>query len=108
MKHAWKHLTAVILLLGLAANATAQQSERVELLPYGDFDQWLVREIEESFIIGGNTKYLYEVAPGDTLRGNTPYKSSPGSPWPPRPRRIITHRSMPASRSRRPASSIAR
>lgn len=81
MKHAWKHLTAVILLLGLAANATAQQSERMELLPYGDFDQWMVREIEESFIIGGNTKYLYEVAPGDTLRGNIPYKSSPESPW---------------------------
>lgn len=37
---------------------------------YGTFDSWSVREITESGIIGGKTKYLYEFYgnPSDTLR----------------------------------------
>ncbi|MDD7532214.1 MAG: PCMD domain-containing protein [Candidatus Cryptobacteroides sp.] len=37
---------------------------------YGTFDHWTVREIKESGIIGGRTKYLYEFfgSPADTIR----------------------------------------
>jgi hypothetical protein len=45
---------------------------------YGTFDSWCVREIEESGIIGGRTKYLYEFYgnPTDTLRtGKAPFVS---------------------------------
>ena len=52
-----------------------------ELVPYGDMDQWVVRQIKESAIIGGNVKTLYEVAPSDTVVGAIPYENQGGSPW---------------------------
>lgn len=56
------------------------QMEVVEPIKYGNMDNWLVRVVDESFVIGGATKYLYEIASGDTLRNNTPYLN-PNSPW---------------------------
>lgn len=50
-------------------------------IPFGDMNEWLVREITESFVIGGNTRFLYEIAPSDTVRGAIAYKSSTQSPW---------------------------
>lgn len=63
----------------ISLNASAQ-TERIEAIPFGDMDKWIVRVIDESLIIGGNTKYLYEVTSGDTLFDNTPYKNTI-SPW---------------------------
>lgn len=78
------HILKLFLCLGITvatSNIQAQtQSERIEPIPYGDMDKWLVRVVKESFLIGGATKYLYEVAPGDTLFNNTPYKNLI-SPW---------------------------
>ena len=70
-----KHLSKIVLLavLALVPSITHAQNTTEELLPFGDMDQWLVRVVNESFIIGGKTKYLYEIAPGDTLKNNTPY-----------------------------------
>lgn len=48
-------------------------AERVEKLPYGDFEHWAVRYIKESKLLGGNTKVLYAVAPTDTIRENKPF-----------------------------------
>lgn len=51
---------------------------------YGKFDSWSVREIEESALIGGDTKYLYEFFgnPSDTLRtGKTPFSAPDGYLW---------------------------
>lgn len=48
---------------------------------FGDMDHWVVREIHESGIIGGNTKHLYELGPTDTIIGNTAYTNRGGSPW---------------------------
>ena len=48
---------------------------------YGDLDHWVVREIHESGIIGGATKFLYEVGPRDTIVGNIAYTNQGGSPW---------------------------
>lgn len=56
------------------------QNEKIEPIAYGDMDKWLVREVEESYVIGGATKYLFEIASGDTLFNNTPYKNQV-SPW---------------------------
>ena len=50
---------------------TNAQDKTLELIKdYGTFDRWCVREIKESGIIGGHTKYLYEFYgnPSDTLR----------------------------------------
>lgn len=58
-----------------------QAQEKIEPVLYGDMDQWVVRKIKESGLIGGQTKLLYEIGPTDTIIGNTPYKNKGGSPW---------------------------
>lgn len=45
------------------------------------WNNWIVREIHESGIIGGNTKWLYELGPSDTIVGNTAFRNMGGSPW---------------------------
>ncbi len=58
------------------------QAEDVEVpVPYGDMEQWVVRKIKESAIIGGNVKTLYELAPWDTVFGDIAYENQGGSPW---------------------------
>ena len=47
--------------------------ERIEPIPYGDMEQWAVRYIKESAMLGGKTKMLYVLAPTDTIRGNKAY-----------------------------------
>ena len=59
-------------MFALAANLSAF-AEHAELLPYADFEQWAVRYIKESGIIGGNTATLYAVAPTDTITANQPF-----------------------------------
>ncbi len=46
-------------------------SENVVPFAYGDMDSWIVREIHESGIIGGNMKWLYELGPSDTIVGTS-------------------------------------
>lgn len=56
--------------------------DTTELLPFGDFEQWAVRYIKESRLMGGRTKVLYAVAPTDTIRGNIPFTYGlGGNPW---------------------------
>ena len=62
-----------------SASAVAQQ--KVEILPFGNMDQWVTREIKESGIIGGNTKKVYAIGPTETLVGAKPYANKGGSPW---------------------------
>lgn len=47
--------------------------QRYEKVPFGDFEQWAVRYIDESQIIGGQRKTLYIPGPTDTISGNEPY-----------------------------------
>ena len=47
--------------------------QRYEKVPFGDFEQWAVRYITESQIIGGEEKTVYMVGPTDTIRGNKVY-----------------------------------
>lgn len=58
--------------------ATAQN---VKPIPYGDFDQWVTRQIKESKMLGGDTKNVYAIGPTQTIVGDKPYKNLGGSPW---------------------------
>ena len=63
------------------ADGDGVTSENVVPFAYGDMDNWIVREIHEPGIIGGNTKWLYELGPSDTIVGNTAFRNMGGSPW---------------------------
>ena len=56
------------------------QELRLEPLPYGDFENWLVREIKESAVVGGDMKKVFAVAGNETIIGNVPYEYA-DSPW---------------------------
>ena len=64
--------------LGMSMALYAQR--KTEAIRYGDLDQWVVRKITESAIIGKETKTLYCVGPTDTIIGNRPFESK-ASPW---------------------------
>ena len=62
-------------------NKVTATQEKVEYISFGNFDNWLTRNIKESGIIGGKTKTLYEIAPNGTWNNNNPYNGLGGSPW---------------------------
>lgn len=73
---------AIILLSTISTNAQNKIIDQIN--SYGNFDRWCVREIEESGIIGGHTRYLYEFfgEPTDTLRtGKQPFTAPEGYVW---------------------------
>lgn len=63
-------IQVTILCLLACLTASAQRYEKV---PFGDFNQWAVRYITESKVIGGQEKIVYMLGPTDTIRGNFPY-----------------------------------
>ncbi len=64
-------------------NLSAQRQIIEQINSYGKFDNWSVREIKESGIIGGQTKHLYEFYGNQEIRptGKTPYKAPEGYYW---------------------------
>ena len=56
-------------------------SLRLEPIPYGDFSQWVTRNLKESKLIGGKDKTIYAVGPTAVINGNKPYSNQGGSPW---------------------------
>ncbi len=71
----------IIAALAAALTASTAAAETVEKIKYGDFSNWVTRNINESSIIGGNTKTLYEIGPTQTINGNKAYSNLGGSPW---------------------------
>ena len=71
-------ILSTVLYIVLAASVSA---ETVTPISYGNMNRWVVRNVPESGIIGGNTKVLYEIAPNDTVDGDIVYKNRGGSPW---------------------------
>ena len=55
--------------------------QNFEKFKYGDFENWVTRNIKESKVIGGETKQVYEIAPNATINGDEVYKPMGGSPW---------------------------
>ena len=78
-------LFALSLAFALSAvfQAEAQESIVKAINEFGRFDNWCVREVRESGIIGGQVKYLYEFyGDRDTLvTGKTPFKAPEGYLW---------------------------
>ena len=66
-----------------STRVSAQESVVKAINEFGRFDNWCVREVKESAIIGGQVKYLYEFyGDKDTLKtGKTPYKAPEGYLW---------------------------
>ena len=56
-------------------------AQRVEPLPFADFEHWVTREIKESALLGGKTKTVYAIAPTQHIKGNKAYRNMGGSPW---------------------------
>ena len=65
-----RHRTILLLFLAISVPLSAQ---RVELLPFGDFEHWTVRHIQESAILGGETRTLYVLGPDEVIDGNKAY-----------------------------------
>ena len=70
-------------MLTVATGLQAQESIVRKINDIGRFDNWCLREVKESGIIGGQTKYLYEFYGNqDTLfTGKTPFKAPEGYLW---------------------------
>ena len=51
-----------------------------EAIPFGDFEQWTIRRIKESAIVGKDSVTVYEIDRNQTIYGNIPY-SNTDSPW---------------------------
>lgn len=64
------------IIAALLLAATPAFAQRVEPVPFGDFEQWTRREIKESGILGGNVRTVYVIGPEETIRGNIPYDYS--------------------------------
>lgn len=60
---------------------TSVAQDREEPILYGNMDHWVIRNITESGIIGGNDKTLYEIGPDKTINGNVAYQNMGKSPW---------------------------
>jgi len=65
----------------VAASGFQARGETVEPIKYGDMEQWVVRHLQESKVIGGKSKTLYAIGPTSTIDGSVPYTNRGGSPW---------------------------
>lgn len=71
----------VFTLMGAALLAVAVNAETVKPVNFGNFDQWVTRNIPESQVLGGKTKKVYEIGPTQTINGAKAYSNLGGSPW---------------------------
>ena len=69
----------ISLLLALAI-CLPLSAQRIETVPFGDFEHWTVRHIKESALIGGEVKTLYVLGPDEVIEGNRVYDYS-RTPW---------------------------
>ena len=71
----------VILILSLLG-AMSASALRLEPIKYADFSNWVTRDVQESKLLGGKRKVLYEIAPSRKIPGeNKAYVNEGGSPW---------------------------
>ncbi len=76
-----KRLRITILASIILSSLAIMAQEKIEPIKYGDMEQWAVRHIKESALLGGKTKTLYVLAPTDTINGNTPYEYYKNTIW---------------------------
>ena len=63
--------TLIVLALFAIGHGVLAQERWTEPIPYGDMDQWQVRYIHESKLLGGKTKTLYALRPTPVALSNT-------------------------------------
>lgn len=72
----------ICLVVSIVSLCFVNAQELIEPVPFGDMEQWAVRYIKESRMIGGKTRVLYAIGPTDTIRQNQPYVyGQAGCPW---------------------------
>lgn len=71
-------LAAALMTLFSCVDASALTLEKIK---FGDFSQWVTREITESKVIGGKKKTVYAIGPTQSIKGNVAYTPKGGSPW---------------------------
>lgn len=70
-----------ITLIYICVFSLGAMAQREELIKYGDFENWVTRNVKESHLLGGQNKQLFEIAPNTTIDGNKAYSNMGGSPW---------------------------
>lgn len=70
-----------VILFGLICLPTIAMAQRIEPIIYGNMNQWIVRQITESKLLGGKTKTLYTLGANDTIKENSAYKAAADNPW---------------------------
>ncbi|MDE5552100.1 MAG: PCMD domain-containing protein [Muribaculaceae bacterium] len=73
----YKSILTAILLIGTSGSYAL----RLEPIKYGNMENWVTRTVNESKVIGGKTKTIYEIGPTGTAPANTAYTNRGGSPW---------------------------
>ena len=76
-----KKLRMLSLLSVMLCSVAASAQHKVEMIPFGNMDQWIDRQIKESGIIGGATKNVFAIGPTATITENKAYTNMGGSPW---------------------------
>lgn len=56
-------------------------AQTVEPIRYGDFEQWVTRNIKESRVLGGHEKQVFAVGPERVVNGSEAYVPAGGTPW---------------------------
>jgi hypothetical protein len=78
----WQKILTLCLLHLVSNISLFSQSQIENEIEFGGtFDNWRVREIKESGIIGGNIKHIYSIGKGDTIVGAIAYQNPPGWVW---------------------------
>lgn len=73
-----KKLFCTIALSFVVFSITAQTEE---LIKFGDFEQWIQRDIKESSLLGGSKRTIWEIGPTAHWTENKAYTNQGGSPW---------------------------
>ena len=74
-------ISGIVMAVATLSCLPVKGQEKVVPFKYGNMDHWVIRNIKESGIIGGNQKTVYAVGPNMTINGNIPYTNKGGSPW---------------------------
>ena len=67
-------LAGTLMALLSCADSSALTLEKIK---FGDFSNWVTREITESKVIGGKTKTVYAIGPTQMIKGNETTSSLP-------------------------------
>lgn len=75
-----RKILSVLALLAMG-HVLSVAEQYIEPIVYGDMNQWVVRYITESKMLGGKTKTLYTLGATDTIHENQAYIAAKDNPW---------------------------